>query len=254
MALKQLLMSNEIKPVIIHNDSQINVDFKENGNYIIVTDFDKNDITFNVLDNVSVNVVLFSKIKSNVNLNVTINENANLKINVISMNNSTTDVYNFNLVKEYGTLEMNVLSLTKNAKKDFTYFVNHLAPETKSTVSNYGISFENGINNFKVNGIIKPNMKNSDVRQLTKGLILDPTGECLAEPILLIDYYDVKAYHGATIGKISDDDLFYLMSRGLTKDEAFMLIINGILTPFVKDLNDELIKEEVMRAYFQYFE
>ena len=95
MALKVLLMSNEIKPVIIHNDSQINVDFKENGNYIIVTDFDKNDITFNVLDNVSVNVVLFSKIKSNVNLNVTINENANLKINVISMNNSTTDVYNF---------------------------------------------------------------------------------------------------------------------------------------------------------------
>ena len=64
MALKVLLMSNEFKPVIIHNDSQINVDFKENGNYIIVTDFDKNDITFNVLDNVSVNVVLFSKIKS----------------------------------------------------------------------------------------------------------------------------------------------------------------------------------------------
>ena len=106
--------------VIIHNDSQINVDFKENGNYIIVTDFDKNDITFNVLDNVSINVVLFSKIKSNVNLNVTINENANLKINVISMNNSTTDIYNFNLVKEYATLEMNVLSLAKEAKKEFT--------------------------------------------------------------------------------------------------------------------------------------
>ena len=253
MALKVLLMSNEFKPVIIHNDSQINVDFKENGNYIIVTDFDKNDITFNVLDNVSVNVVLFSKIKSNVNLNVTINENANLKINVISMNNSATDIYNFNLVKEYATLEMNVLSLAKEAKKEFIYNVNHLAPETKSSVSNYGISFDNGKNHFKVNGIIKQNMKNSDVRQITKGLILSPTGECLAEPILLIDYYDVKAYHGATIGKISDDDLFYLMSRGLTKEEAFMLIINGLLDPFVKDINDEAIKEEVMNSYYSYF-
>ena len=97
-------------------------------------------------------------------------------------------------------------------------------------------------------------MKNSDVRQITKGLILHPTGECLAEPILLIDYYDVKAYHGATIGKISDDDLFYLMSRGLSKEEAFMLIINGILTPFVKDLNYDLVKEEIMRAYYAYFE
>ena len=252
MALKVLLMSNEIKPVIIHNDSQINVDFKENGNYIIVTDFDKNDITFNVLDNVSVNVVLFSKIKSNVNLNVTINENANLKINVISMNNSTTDIYNFNLVKEYATLEMNVLSLAKEAKKEFIYNVNHLAPETKSSVSNYGISFENGINNFKVNGIIKPNMKNSDVRQLTKGLILHPTGECLAEPILLIDYYDVKAYHGATIGKISDDDLFYLMSRGLSEDKAKELIIMGFIDRFREELPMEYAVElnSLLKNYF----
>ena len=252
MVLK-LQMSNS-EAIILYNFEEINLDLNNNENYIIVTDFDNGNINLNVIRDVKCNVLLFSKLKSNVNLNVKINENANLKIDVISMNSMTNDYYNFDLIGEYANLEMNVLSLSKNAKKEFTYFVNHLAPETKSTVSNYGISFENGINNFKVNGIIKPNMKNSDVRQLTKGLILDPTGECLAEPILLIDYYDVKAYHGATIGKISDDDLFYLMSRGLTKDEAFMLIINGILTPFVKDLNDELIKEEVMRAYFQYFE
>ena len=241
MVQKQLPMSNQTNPVILYNFEDINVDFKENGNYIIVTDFDSNDITFNVLDNVKANVVLFSKMKSNVNLNVIINENANLKIYVISMNNNTTDTYNFNLIKEYATLEMNVLSLAKEAKKEFIFNVNHLAPETKSSVSNYGISFENGKNHFKVNGIIKPNMKNSDVRQITKGLILSPSGECLAEPILLIDYHDVKAYHGATIGKINDDDLFYLMSRGLSKEEAFMLIINGLLEPFVKNLNDELI-------------
>lgn len=246
-------MSNS-NPVVLYNFEEINLDLNNEDNYIIVTDFDNSDINLNVVRDAKSRVLLFSKLKSSVNLNVKINENANLKIDVISMNSATMDNYNFDLVGEYANLEMNVLSLTKNAKKEFRYFVNHLAPETKSTVSNYGISFEKGINNFKVNGIIKPNMKNSDVRQLTKGLILDPTGECLAEPILLIDYYDVKAYHGATIGKISDDDLFYLMSRGLSKDEAFMLIINGILTPFVKDLNDELIKEEVMRAYFQYFE
>ena len=244
---------NKDLPVILYNFEEINLDLNHNDNYIIVTDFEFDNINLNVVRDSKCNVLLFSKMKSSVNLNVVINENANLKFDVISMNNETSDHYNFDLVGEYATLDMNVLSLTKNAKKEFKYFVNHLAPETKSSVSNYGISFENGINNFKVNGIIKPNMKNSDVRQLTKGLILHPTGECLAEPILLIDYYDVKAYHGATIGKISDDDLFYLMSRGLTKDEAFMLIINGILNPFVKDLNDEMIKEEVMGAYFAYF-
>ena len=247
-------MSNQLSTVILNNENAINLDLLNNTNYIIVTDCHSDDIKLNLNRDVNSNVVLFSKTKSNVNLNVIVNENANLKIDIISMNNQTADSYNFDLVGEYSNVEVNVLSLAKNAKKDFLFHVNHLAPETKSSVSNYGISFENGKNSFKVNGIIKPNMKNSDVRQITKGLILDPTGECLAEPILLIDYYDVKAYHGATIGKISDDDLFYLMSRGLTKEEAFMLIINGLIEPFVKRIHDESIKEETMKAYYAFFE
>ena len=247
-------MSNLLSTVILNNERNINLDLLSDTNYIIVTDCDSNDIKLNLSSNINSNIVLFSKNKSNIDLNVIVNENANLKIDIISMNNQTTDSYNFDLAGEYSSVEVNVLSLAKNAKKDFVFHVNHLAPETKSTVSNYGISFENGKNSFKVNGIIKPNMKNSDVRQITKGLILDPTGECLAEPILLIDYYDVKAYHGATIGKINDDDLFYLMSRGLTKEEAIMLIINGLIEPFVKRIHDESIKEETMKAYHAFFE
>lgn len=251
MALKLLLMNNLEQ--VLYNMESINLSLKNNANHIIVTDFEDGNININVEANSNAEIVLFSKVESKVNLDVKINENANLKINVISMNNQTKDVYNFDLVGEYATLDMNVLTLAKNAKKEFLFNVNHLARETKSSVNNAGISFENGKNYFKVNGIIKSNMKNSDVRQITKGIILDPSGECLAEPILLIDYYDVKAYHGATIGKISDDDLFYLMSRGLTKEEAFMLIINGILEPFVRNLNNELIKEEVLNTYYSYF-
>ena len=43
------------------------------------------------------------------------------------------------------------------------------------------------------------------------------------------------------------------MSRGLTKNEAFMLLINGLLAPFVKDITDEIIKEDIMKAYHAYF-
>ena len=234
------------------NNQTLNLELKENTKQIITTD-SINSINLVVNRDVDASVVLFSKNESNVKLDVKINENANLKINIISMNNHSLDNYNFDLVGEYANLSVNLLSLAKKCKKEFSFFVNHLAPETKSSVVNNGISFEEGKNYFKVNGIIKPNMKNSDVRQITKGLILDPSGECLAEPILLIDYYDVKAYHGATIGKINDDDLFYLMSRGLSKDEAFMLIINGLLLPFIKDIDDESFKEEIMKAYYAYF-
>ena len=250
--LRRLLMNN-LKQVLLNNFNTFDVRLTEDSNYILVTDNNSKNINISLKNNVNAYIVLFSKVNSNVNLKVEINENANLKIDVISMNNQTTDVYNFDLVGEYATLNMNVLSLAKEAKKEFLFYVNHLARETKSTVSNHGISFVNGKNHFKVNGVIKPNMKNSDVRQITKGLILQDGGECLAEPVLLIDYHDVKAYHGATIGKISDDDLVYLMSRGLTKDEAFMLIINGLLEPFVKNITEETIKEEILNAYYSYF-
>lgn len=237
---------------MLNMNNILNLEFNNNTKQVINTD-DIEQINLVISRDANCSVVLFSKFESNVKLDVKIHENANLKVDIISMNNHSLDNYNFDLVGEYANLEINVLSLAKECKKEFTFFVNHLAPETKSSVVNNGISFENGKNYFKVNGIIKPNMKNSDVRQVTKGLILAPTGECLAEPILLIDYYDVKAYHGATIGKISDDDLFYLMSRGLSKDEAFMLIINGLLLPFVKDIDDENIKEDIMKAYYAYF-
>ena len=244
---------NSLEQIVLDNLDTLNLDLEQNSRYIILTNSDNDNVNININKDVTSEIVLFSKIKSKVNLNVKINENAKLKIDVISMNNSTEDSYNFDLIGEYAELNMNVLSLAKEAKKEFLFNVNHLAPETKSTVSNNGISFSNGKNYFKVNGIIKPNMKNSDVRQITKGIILEPTGECLAEPILLIDYHDVKAYHGATIGKISDDDLFYLMSRGLSKEESFMLIINGLLEPFIRNITNETIKEEVMNQYYSYF-
>ena len=74
---------------------------------------------------------------------------------------------------------------------------------------------------------------------------MDDKSKISSLPILLIDEYDSMANHGAAIGKMSDDELFYLMSRGLSKEEAFMLIINGIIRPFVNNIIDEKLKEEI---------
>ncbi|UKI51182.1 MAG: SufD family Fe-S cluster assembly protein [Clostridium sp.] len=57
-----------------------------------------------------------------------------------------------------------------------------------------------------------------------------------------MDEYDVKAYHGAAIGKMNEDDLFYLMSRGLTLNEAYSLVLDGILQQYLSSIEDEAIK------------
>ena len=255
MPLKKHSMNNmNTTPVIFNNSNDLNLELKgDTKSNLIISDFLGKEIKLNLKDNSNASVVLFCKSEKEVELNALLNENANLNLDVILMNKDSKFSLNANLVEEYANLNVNVLSMAKDATKEINFFVEHNARETKSVVNNIGISFENGKNHFNVNGIIKPNMTNSEVRQLTRGLILGSNGECLAKPILLIDHHDVKAYHGATIGKISDDDLFYLMSRGLTKDESFMLIINGLLEPFVKDIQAENIKEEIMNTYQSYF-
>ncbi len=88
-------------------------------------------------------------------------------------------------------------------------------------------------------------MAKSKCSQLSRGIVMDNTSTVTAKPILLIDEYDCFANHGASIGKMSDEDLFYLMSRGLTKDEAFLLILQGMVRPFVDNIPNEVIKNEI---------
>ena len=238
--------------LVYTNLCECNLVLNENSN-IIINEFLESKLNILVKENTTAKILLFTNKNTKCAFNVDLKENASLNFDLIFLNEDSVNDLNATLNGEYANLNLNILSLAQNAKKVFDINVTHLSRETKSSVVNNGISFENGKNIFNVNGIIKPNMKNSDVRQITKGLILSPSGECVTNPNLLIDFYDVKAYHGATIGKISDDDLFYLMSRGLSKNEAFMLVINGLLEPFIREIEDENIKNNVMNAYFSYF-
>ena len=127
----------------------------------------------------------------------------------------------------------------------FNQYVSHKAKNTESDISNFGICIRNANIKFDTTGKIEKDMNKSRCSQLSKGYLMDDKSKISSLPILLIDEYDSMANHGAAIGKMSDDELFYLMSRGLSKEEAFMLIINGIIKPFVNNIIDEKLKEEI---------
>jgi len=74
---------------------------------------------------------------------------------------------------------------------------------------------------------------------------MDNSSTVESKPILLIDEYDCFANHGAAIGKVNDEDLFYLMSRGLNKTDAFLLILAGIINPFIDSLEYEEYRDEL---------
>lgn len=123
-------------------------------------------------------------------------------------------------------------------------FMNHLAKNTNGDMTNIGIANKKG--RVILNGVekIEKGMKNSNVYQTLKGIITSDEAVVEVNPILIIDEYDIQAGHAATVGKIEEESLFYLQSRGLTKQDAERLVITGLLKPLLEEISDEELKEK----------
>lgn len=167
-----------------------------------------------------------------------------LLINEIAMDETAEELL-VNLNSENAACDIKLLSIASKTKNVFTQQVNHLVKNTKSNISNVGVAMNLASIMFDTTGKIEKGMNKTRCQQLSRGILMDDGSKVTTKPILLIDEYDCFANHGATIGKMSDDDLFYLMSRGLSKADAFLLILNGIIMPFINSLPKEEYKNEV---------
>jgi Fe-S cluster assembly protein SufB len=112
----------------------------------------------------------------------------------------------------------------------------HVAPNTSSTIDARSISKGGGISTYRGMIHVGPNAHNSKAYMKCNGLILDKDSRSDAIPVLQIKNQDVSAAHEATVGKIQDDQIFYLMSRGLSEDEAIKMIVAGFIGPVTKAL------------------
>lgn len=124
----------------------------------------------------------------------------------------------------------------KNQNLDAGGKILHLAPNTSSKILSKSISKDGGITTFR--GLVRVKKGCTGVKSYTKcdALILDEKSKSDTIPSLQVDEKDVNVGHEATVGKISEEQLFYLMSRGLKEEEAVALIIKGFIAPFVKEL------------------
>ncbi len=127
----------------------------------------------------------------------------------------------------------------------------HYAPYSYGDMYNVGIANQSG--KLTLNGIekIEQGMKQANAFQTLKGIILSDKAVVNVNPILLIDEYDVKAGHGATIGKLEVEQLYYLQSRGLTRKEAEKMIVHGFIKPIIDHIKDETIALRIEQTIFE---
>ncbi|TMJ11391.1 MAG: Fe-S cluster assembly protein SufB [Bacillati bacterium ANGP1] len=112
----------------------------------------------------------------------------------------------------------------------------HAAPHTQSVVVSKSIAKDGGRAGYR--GLVKiyPGAKGSKSAVRCDALILDDRSRSDTYPTMEIDEQDVSITHEATVSKVSDEQLFYLMSRGIKGDEAMNMIVRGFVEPIVKEL------------------
>ncbi len=112
----------------------------------------------------------------------------------------------------------------------------HAAPDTTSLIVSKSISKKGGRTSYR--GLIKVYPKATGVKSSVKcdALLMDDASRSDTYPTMEIDEKDVNIEHEATVSKVGEEQLFYLMSRGLTQDEATAMIVNGFFEPFTKEL------------------
>jgi Fe-S cluster assembly protein SufB len=112
----------------------------------------------------------------------------------------------------------------------------HLAPNTKSTIRSRSVSKDGGVANYR--GLIKVSKeaKNSFPSLVCDSILLDEKSEANSFPAVMSKQDDVVISHEATIGRIGEEELFYLESRGISRNDAVRMIISGFVEPIVKAL------------------
>jgi Fe-S cluster assembly protein SufB len=119
----------------------------------------------------------------------------------------------------------------------------HLAPNTTSKITSKSISKDSGRSTYR--GLVKVRRGASGCRTAVQcdALLIGSQARTDTYPTMEIAEDDVRVEHEARVSKLGDEQLFYLRSRGLSEDQARLMIVNGFIEPFVKELPMEYAVE-----------
>lgn len=161
---------------------------------------------------------------SDCEINVILKENSKLIVNSLNKDNNVN--VNISLNKGCEIIYNHSVLARKNSINNFN--INHNDSDSTSILNNNGINLGNNKLFFNIDGVIPKNKVNINCSQSSKILNLK-NGDAKIIPNLIIDSNDIIANHAAYIGKIDDDVMFYLESRGISRDNIKKLIYKSCM-------------------------
>lgn len=268
-----LLKSNNVTSKLVDETFYISINSSNEENYSILTLKDISSENIEITCNEFVKVKILINEFENKNVKFILKNNAFLKLNFLSLTQSACGNYTFeledasnalvamadlvkgdvdfnatfNLIGDKANSEWHLASLgADNDRKVFNINFNHVAKNTTGIMSNYGVVEDESMMHFKGISHIKNGSIKSKTRQSAKIMVFDPKCHAKANPILKIDENDIEASHAAIVGKVNDEHMFYLCSRGISENDAKQLITLGYLKPITNYFEDEKYVQEIV--------
>ena len=232
-------MDKKIKNITIDKDSYL----------LLNNETDNANVQLNIL-NCKVIIVDITNNSCKRNLKI-INDNSSVEYNIIDLFDNDVDFHiDEEIVSANSNTDINVASVCyKNKNKNYVINTANLEKSSINNINCFGIVKDDSKLNYDITSFIKNGASKSVVKQSSSILLFDEASIGKSNPILVIEENDVKANHGSSIGKIDDETMFYLCSRGLSKVEATNLICLGKIQHLIDKIEDTIVKETLINKF-----
>ncbi len=139
----------------------------------------------------------------------------------------------------------------KEGHKDFMVNSMHTVPNTTNNILAKGVLYGSATSVFRGKIDIGKDAQKTDSYMADHTLIMSEDAVSNSVPSLKIDANDVRASHGATVGQVDEEQLFYLESRGLSRENAEKLIVEGFFEPIASRIRNAELRETFRKAVIQ---
>lgn len=212
---------------VLIRDNEIT--FLNNGNYYIdYIDCDNISFKINVIEDICINLFEYSNCNDIcINNSYYLNKRTSLILSKFSSNESTRENINIYLNDCKSSIKYNFSSVS-NGKDKYVINIYHLSNNTSSDIYNRTIAKEGSSNVFDINSYVNNGINDCYLKQETKIVTLGESNNKI-NPNMFIGEDSTIGIHSSTIGSISEEELFYLMSRGISYRDSINLIIKGMI-------------------------
>lgn len=189
---------------------------------------------------------------NNLQLNFTLKNNENKNLYFIDV--LETDI-NFNLIVNLNNNNLvNCIFCSLNIKKykkNINVYMNHNGNDSFSSCEVFSINKDFSTTDIDLSAKIELKSLNNNCIQIIKGILLSNDSKIKGKPNLFIDSNNIKAKHSLAIGALNKNHLFYLISKGMNRENAKKLIIMSFFNKLINKINDEKKKDDLYNIIYK---